>query len=119
MNFYFFLMACAQRDPAFTVISAQAAPPAVSEDSSAVQEDTSENVEVLEDIKAAAAQSTAQENRATCIERFLMDQLAMKEGKTPKGWVQPPFEEYCKPGAPITFIPAPSKPPVVTTTTKR
>lgn len=100
-------LACAPPDRTLTAIAAQAAPPVPVAEDSAGPGDTEEPQEVLEDVKVIAAQSTAQENRATCIERFLMDQVAVKQGKAPKGWVQPPFEDYCKPGAPATFIPAP------------
>ena len=66
-------------------------------------------------VDLAALVDTAQQqvDRLTAIERFLADEILVKEGKAPKGWVQPPIEDYMKPGAPVSMIPVPPKPPTV------
>ena len=52
-------------------------------------------------------------SKLSAIERYLADEILVKEGKAPKDWVQPPIEDYMKPGAPVSMIPVPPKPPTV------
>lgn len=76
--------------------------------------DTAQQV-VQQQVTEVQQQMEVQADRLTAIERFLADQLLMKEGKAPKGWIQPPIDDYMKPGAPVSMIPAPLPPPVVST----
>jgi hypothetical protein len=61
--------------------------------------------QVVQQIVDVQQQMDAQADRLTAIERYLADQILVKEGKAPKGWVQPPIEDYMKPGAPVSLIP--------------
>lgn len=67
----------------------------------------------VQEVRQIAQQVDAAQARMYALEHFLTDQLAVKEGRAPKGWKQPDLEEYCKPGAPDSFLPPP--PSVATT----
>ena len=43
--------------------------------------------------------------RASAIAHYLADLQAAQQGLVPKGWVQPSYDEYLKPGAPPSFLP--------------
>ena len=60
------------------------------------------------DVAELRAKVAAAQAKMDAFEHYLADQLAAKEGKAPKGWVQPDLSEYEKPGAPATFIPQPA-----------
>jgi hypothetical protein len=63
--------------------------------------------EIVEDMRDVSEHAQQQDERVDAIENFLADSLAVKQGKAPKGWVQPPFADYTKPDAPDSFIPVP------------
>ena len=80
-------------------------------DSVAQPVDTADPVQ--QQVVAVQQAIDVQVDRLIVIERFLSDQALVKEGKAPKGWVQPPFDDYMKPGAPVSTIPAPTPAVVV------
>ena len=89
LSFLIFATTCRAEDPAAPVDAAQ-------QQVVCIQEQLNEQVD-----------------RLTAIERFLADDILVKEGKAPKGWVQPPIDDYMKPGTPVSMIPVPPKPPTV------
>lgn len=76
------------------------------EDTAAPAADTSQAQQVQQQIADVQQQMDEQADRLTAIERFLADQQRVRDGKAPKGWVQPPIEDYMKPGAPASLIPS-------------
>ena len=75
------------------VANAPATPPTFT--ASAVQKNVRDFSNVEEQIRA----------RLLALEHYLADQQAVREGRAPKGWVLPAYEEYAKPGAPASFLP--------------
>ena len=74
------------------------------------EDDTDPN-EVQQQVQTMNQQAQQQGSQLDAIERYLSDRAAAREGRAPKGWVQPDFSEYAKPDAPQTFLPAPPAPP--------
>lgn len=93
------------------VAAALAGPQLVLEDGdpTTAPADTAPPVQEVQDVAQMRERVTATQAKMNALEHYLADQLAVKEGKAPKGWVQPDFSEYEKPGAPSSFIP-PSPP---------
>lgn len=77
----------------------------------AAHQDTA--AQVQQQVQEVAEQVDAQSDRLAALERYLTDKTRAANGEAPKGWVQPPLEDYLKPGAPTSFIPAPPAPAVV------
>jgi hypothetical protein len=65
--------------------------------------------QVAQDVHALTQQMAVQQERTDAIERYLADAVAVKEGRAPKGWVQPSLDMYAKPDAPDSFIPREEK----------
>lgn len=76
-------------------------------------------VQVQQQVQEVQEQLVQQVDRLTAIERYLADQVRVKEGKAPKGWVQPPLDAYLKPGAPESLVPGVTPPalPIATAPT--
>ena len=66
-----------------------------------------ELAEVAEDVKDLVVTQQQQFSQLEAMAHYLEDQKAVTEGRAPKGWVQPAYEEYAKPGAPVSFLPPP------------
>ena len=67
-------------------------------------------VVVQEAVESVQAQVTEHSSKLDAIERYLADREALRAGRTPKNLVQPPLEDYMKPGAPQSFIPGAVEP---------
>lgn len=85
------VVASPAHEPIFFVSAARAA-----------DEDPPPVVQEMHDVVVEAQKLS---DRSDAIEHYLSDQLAVKDGKAPKGWVQPPLEDYMAPGAPASFLP--------------
>lgn len=83
-------------------------PQTVAEDTATEVADTAPPPPEVADIAELRAQVSASQAKMDAFEHYLADQLAVKQGKAPKGWVQPDLSEYEKPGAPVSFIPQPA-----------
>ena len=57
------------------------------------------------EVQGIVAREAYLHDKLTILEHYLSDQKAVAEGRAPKGWVQPAYEEYAKPGAPASFLP--------------
>jgi hypothetical protein len=64
-----------------------------------------------EQVKQQAESVTSKVSSIEAKLNYLADQKRCAQGLCPEGWVQPPFEEYAKPGAPETFVPPPPPEP--------
>ena len=58
-------------------------------------------------VQALTAQADRQVDKLDAIERFLRDQQAVREGRCPKGWTQPPMSAYLDGSAPALAVPLP------------